>query len=337
ASGTAPTYKWKFNGGTIDGATNATLVLANVGEAEAGKYKVEVENAADKVTSAEVVLTVVIPPVITQQLGSLGAMFGDDVKLTLGTSGTPPTYFWQFNGTLIATTTTGELRLNPVQLANAGRYLVIASNAAGMVISSEATLTVNQKAAILSEPAPFVTGEGDAAVFAAIATGTPAPTYMWKYNGALIPGATNAQFILPNDHKAHAGKYRVRVVNPFGSAESAEVALTVLARPAIITQPLDINLVLPNTNRTASNPEALFTVAATGDQLSFQWFRDGSPILPSQNSTADESTLELKDVIWSDAGEYYVVVSNAVGVATSAVARLSAVSIVAQPQPVTAP
>lgn len=51
ATGTSPTYKWYFGGGTnpIVGATNNTLTVTNTKTSNAGLYKVTVENAAGSV------------------------------------------------------------------------------------------------------------------------------------------------------------------------------------------------------------------------------------------------------------------------------------------------
>lgn len=82
------------------------------------------------------------------------------------------------------------------------------------------------------------------------------------------------------------------------------------APPAITTQ--------PSTVSTIAGGAAAFVVAATGSTpLAYQWFRNGAP-LDGQNS----GTLVIEPVTASDAGHYHVVVSNSLGVATSATASL---------------
>jgi uncharacterized repeat protein (TIGR01451 family) len=59
ATGTAPlSYQWKFNNGGIPGATNSTLVLANVTTNQAGSYSVVVTNGAGSIASSNAVLSV---------------------------------------------------------------------------------------------------------------------------------------------------------------------------------------------------------------------------------------------------------------------------------------
>ena len=60
AKGTSPLcYQWKFNSLNINGATNASLILTNVGYGNAGTYQVMVTNLYGKALSKICVLTVV--------------------------------------------------------------------------------------------------------------------------------------------------------------------------------------------------------------------------------------------------------------------------------------
>ena len=58
-SGTPPlSYQWQSNGNPLPGATNATLILANVLPSQAGEYRVEVRNRAGVALSQPATLTV---------------------------------------------------------------------------------------------------------------------------------------------------------------------------------------------------------------------------------------------------------------------------------------
>jgi hypothetical protein len=54
-------YQWQFNGVSLAGATNASLVLTNVENAQAGAYAVVVSNAIGGITSRTAVLSVSAP------------------------------------------------------------------------------------------------------------------------------------------------------------------------------------------------------------------------------------------------------------------------------------
>lgn len=57
-NGTALTYQWQFNQEDIDGQTTATLTLANVTAANAGKYRLKITNGGGSVETTEATLTV---------------------------------------------------------------------------------------------------------------------------------------------------------------------------------------------------------------------------------------------------------------------------------------
>lgn len=82
--------------------------------------------------------------------------------------------------------------------------------------------------------------------------------------------------------------------------------------PTIVTPPAD--------QRVSPGGTATFTVVAQGTgALSYQWFFQATNMLPG----AVEATLSLRKVQESEAGEYFVVVSNNAGSVTSTVARLT--------------
>lgn len=80
--------------------------------------------------------------------------------------------------------------------------------------------------------------------------------------------------------------------------------------PVITTQPSSLGVTLGN--------DVTYRVASSGSPTGYQWFRNGSPL---SGKTAD--TLELTNASTSDAGGYYVVVTNASGSTTSSTATLS--------------
>ena len=80
----------------------------------------------------------------------------------------------------------------------------------------------------------------------------------------------------------------------------------------IIDQPVSLILVVPGQS-------AAFTVSATGDNLMYQWQKDGSDI----NTGANSATYTISAVAESDEGEYRCIVSNAANLVTSTAASLT--------------
>lgn len=86
---------------------------------------------------------VVEPPSITQQPLSQTNIVGSTVSFSVTATGTPPlAYQWEKDGANLSGQTNASLTLTNVQLADAGQYRVVVSNAVGSVTSGEATLTV---------------------------------------------------------------------------------------------------------------------------------------------------------------------------------------------------
>ncbi len=63
------------------------------------------------------------------------------------------------------------------------------------------------------------------------ATGLPAPTYQWFFDGTLFNGATSSTLSLANVQSTDAGDYTVVVTNPAGTVTSNKATLTVSSDP----------------------------------------------------------------------------------------------------------
>jgi hypothetical protein len=85
---------------------------------------------------------------------------------------------------------------------------------------------------IASQPQSLTVAPGGSAQFSVTASGTPAPSYQWQFNGAAIHGATSSTLTLSNVSAANAGSYAVAVTNTLGSVTSNAATLTVTAAPA---------------------------------------------------------------------------------------------------------
>ena len=332
ANGSPLHFQWKFNGGAIAGGTNGALILPSVQGSQAGKYKVEVENAAGRATSTEVTLAVFVPPTITTQPQDRSVLVGTAVKLQSKATGTSPlNWYWYFNSNFLALTTGDTLDLGNVRMTDEGFYSVIVSNLAGTATSRVTRVVVDAKPAVLVQPQSRTFATGTNAMFTVVASGKPAPTYQWKYETQPVPGATNAQFTIPNVQKSHQGKYRVRIENSYDHADSTEVTLTVLDAPVITQQPQDAFAVAFSTNNPGANSTAAFAVQASGDSLSYQWFRMAYDGVPELIVGATSPGLSIPSVSLGDAGFYWVEISNPVGRILSLAGELSVLGIATQP------
>jgi hypothetical protein len=136
-------YQWRFNGSNLSDATASSFTTNNVQIASAGSYSVVVTNACGVAVSSNAVLSVNLPPGITNQPASQTVLMGSNVTFSVGVSGsTPLSYQWQFNGGNLSDATASSFTTNNVQIASAGSYSVVVTNAYGAVVSSNAVLTV---------------------------------------------------------------------------------------------------------------------------------------------------------------------------------------------------
>lgn len=119
---------------------------------------------------------------------------------------------------------------------------------------------------------------------------------------------------ISNLTNADAGTYFIQIgVNgTTRTPSSAQVALVVV--PAVAPR-----ITIPPANTTASlGSQASFSVVASGNNLSYQWQKNSTPI-----SGATASTYTVSNVQAADAGSYSVVVSNSGGSVTSSSATLT--------------
>src|SRR5207249_5049752 len=161
------------------------------------------------------------------------------------------------------------------------------------------------------------------ATFSVLASSLTTMTYQWLKDGTSIAGATGSSYTINNAHATDAGVYAVKVTNGGGSVTSSGATLTVLGPPEITTQPAS--------QTVTQRQNASFSIEAIGTApLSYQWRFNGATL-----AGATRSALTLTNVQASGGGAYSVVVANAYGSTTSAVATLTVqvpAGITTQPQ-----
>jgi formylglycine-generating enzyme required for sulfatase activity len=131
-----PVYAWKFNDILIAGATAPVLTLASVGNANVGRYQVEITNSLGSITSATVELVLRTPPMILAQPQKQLVRTGHSLYISVVASGCPePSYQWRKDGVIIPDATSPNYRLNALTDADFGTYSVDLANDLGTVQS----------------------------------------------------------------------------------------------------------------------------------------------------------------------------------------------------------
>src|SRR5262249_19794722 len=155
--------------------------------------------AAGSATSTVAVLTIWVPPAITSQPQSQTNVTGTTANFSVSATGTPiPGYQWQFNGAPIAGATDASLSVPNVTTNNAGNYTVVVTTSASSIPSAVAVLTIWVPPSISAQPQSRTNVTGTTANFSINSAGIPNPAFQWQFNGASIPGATDASLAIPN-------------------------------------------------------------------------------------------------------------------------------------------
>lgn len=162
ANGSGPLFfQWFREGTPVPGETNAALVVSHVSPAQEGMYHVIVSNWFSRAESSAVVLELLRAPVITEQPAGQTVPVGGTAHFSVEARGSEPLrYQWQFNGRPVAGAKAATLLLEGLTEQRGGVYRVLVSNAAGRVLSENATLTVSAEviavAGSVAQPPPTV-------------------------------------------------------------------------------------------------------------------------------------------------------------------------------------
>jgi hypothetical protein len=212
---------------------------------------------------------------------------------------------------------TGAIAGTPTAVSNPVNYTVTATDSVGATASASFSLRVNQAPAITVQPTAAATYlVGGTLNLSVTATGSPAPTYVWRKDGTPISGnasATTATLTITPLQLTDTAAYDVVVTNEVTAATSQPAGVNVYLLPSITTPPADQTIVAGGT--------ANFSVAvAAGNPATptFQWRRNGAA-LPGKTG----STLTLTGVPLNGGGSIDVVVSNPGGSVTSPAATLT--------------
>ncbi len=266
ATGTSLNYQWFKGASALNGQTNNSLTLNNVGPADQGAYSVvvtgvcgtPVTNSATLTVNSNVLVTV--PPVNSTNCPGTTANFA------VNATGTGLTYQWYKGNSPLNGQNSSTLTLNNVSSADAATYSVVVSGTCGGSVTNSAVLVVNQNVSVA--PLVSVTNNiGSSVTFTAVASGTGPFSYQWFKGATALSGQTNSTLTLNNLQPGDSGAYSVSVTGACGNAASAGAVLTVNQPPTVmITHPTNgAVFVAPATFQVtadASDPDGTVTNVA---------------------------------------------------------------------------
>jgi len=171
-------------------------------------------------------------------------------------------------------------------------------------------------ASIITQPLGQSVTAGQMATFSVATNGSAPLKYQWMKNGVAISGARSSKYSTPITTSTDNGaQFRVSVSNASGTATSKPALLTVTApiiAPAITLQPV--------AQSVSAGQAVSLSVAATGTApLTYQWSRNGSPIIGATFSLYTTARTAASD----NGSQFTVRVSNSAGKVVSIPATLT--------------
>jgi hypothetical protein len=309
AAGPSLTYQWAKDGVDITGATAATYTLDSARTTTAGVYTCKVRSAMGMViTSRPVTVTVSTRTRITTEPKVLTQVeAGFPVSLSVqATSTASETYQWFKRGVALANTsnitgvTTPTLNIRALAFADtSGAYYCVVTGGCATVRSRDARVYIPQTFVTL-QPRDTTVCSGDTVVLRAAGApggGDAAVSYQWRYyngdnlkDGGRFAG-TQSPTLRINGVRPEDARQIVCVVQGFPSRQirfSNTITIAVRQAPRITKQPT-----APNGTREQQICEGLvfqLRAMAEGEQLAYQWFRNGVAIPRATQSDFTSTT-----------------------------------------------
>ncbi len=318
-------YQWYKNGVPINGATDAIYMLPPLTNEMAGVFSCQVmgNGEADPVWTDEVLLYAVEPTDITRQpeqvFADVGSTVAFQIDIHINTPDQPmfqPEVQWYRGGMplndndRIAGSKSSILSIRDIKPIDFGTdYYVVVTGICGSDTSKPITLA--EKPKVVAQPLQDVEGcEGENIALTVNASSTVPGfnlAYQWKYNGVAIEegskynGVNTATLTINNAGNSDAGSYSVVItIEGYDQVEVGPAMVVVYAKPVLTKD-------IPPTLNVETGKELMLEVQASGDDLSYQWYKDDAEI------PYTDATLTIASASASDAGTYKVKIYNQCG------------------------
>ncbi len=311
--------------GLVPGGTSPVLSVASAKTAYNGRlYRATFKNVAGRATTEAAALVVRKAPAIVKQPLAATVEEGQSATFEATASGFPaPSVQWQLSSDAGASwnavegATSNQLTVPATSTSQSGeQFRAVFTNAAGVLTSAAAVLSVQRVPSVTQQPASQTVEEGQSVSFEAAASGFPAPSVQWEVssNGgstyAPLAGATSVTFTIAAAKTSESARvYRAVFKNAAGSATSSPATLTVRRAPSLTRQPasVSVNEGLPATfEATASGfpaPSVQWQLSADGGATWSAIEGASAAKLTIASATVSESGREFRAVFTNAAGE----------------------------------
>jgi hypothetical protein len=254
-AGTGITYQWYKgatllnNGGTISGATSATLTInpVAISDAAANYYCIVSGPCSSTATSSNSALLVTQAVIITSQPAASQAIcLGNPVSFSVTANAAAISYQW-YKGTVALTdggtisgSATSTLSISSVALSDSGynyNCVITGTSPCGPVTSNNSNLTVNQYVFITAQPIVTQTVCASTSVNISVTATGAILFYQWykgaspMSNGGNISGANSATLTINPVTVGDTSSYYYVVINGscgFATSNSSQLLVNVL-------------------------------------------------------------------------------------------------------------
>lgn len=236
---------------------------------------------------------------ITTQPTDVKACNGDKVTVSLKASGDGLEYAWYYKNADMdsfvkssSTKTTCSVTMNDERNGRL-MYCVVSDEYGNQVQSDTITLTMAEPVKIVTQPENQTVSAGEQASFTVAAEGDGL-TYQWYYRdtGSSVWKTSSCKtetYSFTMKESRDGRRVRCKVTDAYGKTATSETAKAFLPEVQIVTHPEDQTVYEGN--------EAKFTVEATGDGLTYQWYyrKSSSSSWKKSSQTTDTYTITASE------------------------------------------
>ena len=326
-TGGAHTFEWRkggvplingaqASGSVASGVSTSTLNIVGLFTDDAGAYTCYIDGTESTNPS---VVTVIESITINTHPADKERCMGDPLTFSINASGGIDQYQWKKNGVDIAGENASTYSIVAVVAGDAATYTctVEALSTCSDVPSNPAQLIVNEITNLISGPVDELLCEGNSTTLTADVAGSNL-TFQWYLNsnpladGGSISGSQEKDLVINNALVTDDGDYYCEIQASCGNTSTVPVEITIDPATLITTQPISRSKCIGS--------QVLFTVAADGLSLSYQWYHNGVLLGGETNPS-----ITVDPIVAGDAGNYYCEITsgNGCGDITSNAATLT--------------
>ncbi|XP_043555476.1 hemicentin-1 [Chiloscyllium plagiosum] len=326
-----PTLTWLKDGKPLQAtprlrilSSGRYLQINNVELADSAQYTCVASNVAGNMTR-EFTLAVNVAPTIKEGSQTVIVHRNQLAVLKCVVDGVPtPQVTWRKDGTILSTSNLrysflgdGSLRIGSTQVTDTGRYLCMATNAAGTA-RKRIDVQVYVPPSIAADLNNNTVLVNVQTTLTCEATGIPKPTVSWKKNGRILNTDQNqnmyrllssGSLVIISPTVEDSGNYECKVSN-YAGEDQRFVRLTVQVPPSIADEATDLLV-------TKLSPAVITCTASGVPAPKIHWTKDGVK-LPRQGEgylILSTGTIDISTAQLSHTGKYTCVAKNAAGTA----------------------